>query len=136
MTEEMANSVLNNVSRAVGALKAELRVAEHEGPMSICSANVRTDDRATVHILGSGWVKLCGIFREYQVEVHGEYDKDKPWNERCFKLWFIYNNVEFFCLMTGKELLNVGCALPCEGKTIKRSGGVDQWLKGVQCTAV
>lgn len=136
MTEEMANNVLDNVSRALAALKAELRVAEQEGPMSICSAVVDNNGRATVHILWSGWVKLCGIFREYQVEVNGEYDKDKPWNERCFKLWYIYNNVEFFCLMTGKELLNVGCALPCEGNTIKRSGGVDQWLRDVQSTAV
>lgn len=136
MTEEMANMVLNNVSRAANALKAELRVAEMEGPMSIYSGSINPSGTAEVHILGSGWVKLCGIFREYHVKVHGDYDKDKPWAERCFKLWFIHNNVEFFCLMTGKELLNVGCALPCEGKTIKRSGGVDQWLKDVQCTAV
>lgn len=112
MTERMANSILNNVSRAANALKAELRVAEMEGVRNICSVDVYTDSQARVHVLEDSWIKLCGIFREYKVEVHGDYDKDKPWIERKFKLWFIHGGVEYFCLMTGEELLSHGCAIP------------------------
>lgn len=132
MTEEMANSILNNVSRAMNALKDELRVAEMEGPMSICSGGVNSLGDAEVHLLGDGWVKLCGIFREYNVEVHGSNDRHKPWHERCFKLWFNYNGVKFFCLMSGEELLSHGCMLPGPGDTLKRNGGVEQWLRDVQ----
>lgn len=135
----MNEDVLDRVSSAVNTLKSELCKAEEEVHALVCGAAIYPlgyNNTDAVHLLGDGWVRLCGINREYNVAVHGVYDRDKPWNEHCFKLWFNYNNVEFFCLMTGKELLNVGCALPCEGKTIKRSGGVEQWLRGVQSTAV
>lgn len=111
------NQVLESLSRAVCDLHEACECVKANEGIKVLEIRVDAQDhKREVHVSQFSWAKLCSAIGECDIEIHSSYDAGMPWVYRDFKLWFIHEGVEFFCLMTGEEVLKNGWTLPEEPK--------------------
>lgn len=107
-----ADLVLGDLSKYTNDLILQQKAARKDYGIQIYYIMTDSTEGPLVFLYEDSWLQLCGIDREYDIQVHGDYDKEKPWKERTFKLWFKHEGITFFCLMRGEEVLKNGCGLP------------------------
>ncbi|MCM1220257.1 MAG: hypothetical protein NC548_37785 [Lachnospiraceae bacterium] len=107
-----ADLVLGDLSKYTNDLILQQKAARADYGIQTYYIMTDSTEGPLVFLYEESWVAMCGFEREYSIQVHGDYDKEKPWEERQFKLSFKHEGIVCFCLMCGKEVLKYGKSLP------------------------
>lgn len=113
-----SEAILKDLSDAMNKLYFELSCAQSEGGITVINSQCSPWQKERKIFLGHrSWCALYKRLADWPHTIawhmsHSEEEQKLPPNKRSYKLTFPYNEVEFFCLMNGKEVLENGFQLP------------------------
>lgn len=113
----MYEDLLLTMSNAVNNLRFEMDYAEVSDPdIQICSALVypaSMHKAPEIHLLFEGWNLLRGPSGDYHVAAcDTSENNERTFMDQTYMLWFIHDDVKYFCLLTGRELKERALPVP------------------------